>query len=107
MEYDSIMNSAFEPDPLSHALAAWRVGPCRNPRFRAGVWAQIAANRKAPTWSGYLRAHGALVAGALALAVVTGAWRGREEARARDAMARAALVAEYVHGLDARWMRSP
>ena len=101
------MNSAFEPDPLSRVLADWRVAPRRNSQFRAKVRARIEAARGAPTWSGYLRSHGALVAGALAVAVVTGAWRGREEARERDAMARAALVAEYVHGLDARWMRSP
>ena len=54
-----------------------------------------------------MRAHGALVAGALMLAVVLGAWTGRERARERTAAARAALVADYVHGLDARWMRLP
>jgi hypothetical protein len=101
------MKPALEPDPLSRALATWRVAPRRNPRFRAEVWARIETVRRVPTWSGYLRAHGALVAGALAVAVVTGAWRGREEARERNATARAELVAEYVHGLDARWMRSP
>ena len=94
-------------DPLSRVLADWRVAPRRNPLFRAEVWARIEAAGRAPTWAGYLRAHGALVAGALALAVVVGAWRGREQARERDAMARATLVADYVHGLDARWMRSP
>jgi len=101
------MNSPLQPDSISRALADWRVAPRRNPQFRAEVWARIAAARRAPSWSGYLRAHGALVAGALVVAVVLGAWRGREEARERDAMARAALVADYVHGLDARWMRSP
>ena len=54
-----------------------------------------------------MRAHGALVAGALAVAVMLGAWTGRERARGSEAQARAALVADYVHGLDARWMRSP
>lgn len=102
------MNSLpSETDRLSRALADWRVAPRRSPQFRATVWARIEAARRAPTWTGYLRAHGALVAGALAVAVIVGAWRGREQARERDATARAALVADYVHGLDARWMRSP
>ena len=54
-----------------------------------------------------MRAHGALVASALAVADMFGAWSGREQARVREAQARAALVADYVHGLDARWMRLP
>ena len=102
------MNSPpSEPDRLPRVLADWRVAPARNPQFRAAVRARIETARGAPTWSDYVRAHGALVAGALAVAVVVGAWRGREQARERDAMARATLVAEYVHGLDARWMRAP
>ena len=94
-------------ETLSSALAGWRVAPRRNPQFRTAVWARIEATRLAPTWTGYLRAHGALVASALALAVVLGAWRGREQAREREAQARVALIADYVHGLDARWMRLP
>ena len=101
------MNSPSQPDPISSVLASWRVAPPRNPQFRTAVWARIETARRAPSWTGYLRAHGALVASALAVAVMFGAWRGREQARERDASARAALVADYVHGLDARWMRSP
>lgn len=101
------MNPVESPDPLSRALAAWRLRPEANPDFRANVWARIARESRPPTWAGYLRANGALVAGALALAVLFGAWTGREQARERAARAKAALVAEYVHGLDARWMRSP
>ena len=98
------------PDPneiLVRTLADWRVAPQRNPQFRAVVWARIETARRTPAWTGYLHAHGALVAGALAVAVVLGAWRGREQAHESDAMARAALVADYVHGLDARWLRLP
>jgi hypothetical protein len=102
-----IMNAPNPDESLSRTLAAWRVTPPRNPRFRAEVWSRLEAARHAPTWTGYVRAHGALVAGALMLAVVVGAWSGRERARERDAAARATLVAEYVHGLDARWMRLP
>lgn len=101
------MNSPDPNDSLSRTLADWRVTPPRDPQFRAEVWAQIEAARRAPTWTGYLRAHGALVAGALIVAVVLGGWTGRERARERGAAARAALVADYVHGLDARWMRLP
>ena len=81
--------------------------PRRNPQFRVEVWARIETARRLPSWPGYLRAHGALVVGALAVAVLLGAWSGREQARERDAMARTALIADYVHGLDARWMRAP
>jgi len=101
------MNSSDHHETLSRTLADWRVAAPRSPRFRTDVWARIEAARRAPTWAGYLRAHGALVAGALMVAVVLGAWSGRERARGRDAAARSALVADYVHGLDARWMRLP
>lgn len=101
------MNPADSKPLRPRALADWRVTPRRHPNFRADVWARIERERRAPTWTGYVRAHGALVAGALALAVLVGAWSGRERAKTREAQAQAALVAEYVHGLDARWMRSP
>ncbi len=94
-------------EPLARALSDWRVASHRNPQFRAEVWQRIEAARRTPTWTNYLRAHGALVASALMIAIMLGAWGGRERARARDAAARDALVAEYVHGLDARWMRLP
>ena len=96
-----------EPDRLDCALNEWRLAPAHNPRFRAETWARIEAARRPPSWAGYLRAHGALVAGALAGALLLGAWEGRAQARERDAAARATLVADYVHGLDARWMRLP
>jgi len=101
------MNTPDPEEPLSRTLADWRVTPPRHPHFRPDVWSRIEAARRAPTWTGYVRAHGALVAGALMLAMVLGAWTGRERARERDAAARATLVADYVHSLDARWMRLP
>ncbi len=101
------MNAPEPEDSLSRTLAGWRVTPRRNPQFRAGVWQRIAAARREPSWAGYARAHGAVVATALTVAVALGAWTGRERARDRDAAARSALVAEYVHSLDARWMRLP
>ena len=101
------MNSPNSHDPLPGALAAWQIAPRRNPRFRAEVRARIDATRRPSAWSAYLRTHGALVAAALVGAVALGGWRGHEQARERGAQARAALVADYVHGLDARWMRAP
>ena len=67
----------------------------------------IDATQRPPAWSVYWRTHGALVVAALVCAVALGGWRGHEQARERGAQARAALVADYVHGLDARWMRAP
>jgi hypothetical protein len=101
------MNTSDPKESLSRALADWRVAPSRDPGFRAEVQARIQAERHAPGWAGYVRAHGALIAAALMLAVGLGAWSGRAQAQQRDAAARAALVADYVHGLDARWMRLP
>jgi len=94
-------------EPLARTLADWRLAPKPNPQFRAEVWARIEAARRAPPWPSYARAHATVMAGALMLAVVLGAWTGRAQARERAATARAALVADYVHGLDARWMRLP
>lgn len=101
------MNPAESESSLTRALAEWRLTPRRHPNFRADVWARIERDRRAPTWTGYLRAHGALVAAALAVAVIVGAWSGRARARTQDEQAKAVLVTEYVRGLDARWMRSP
>jgi hypothetical protein len=101
------MNTIEPDDALSRTLAGWRVTPRRDPQFRTAVRGRLEADRRAPTWAGYARAHGALVASALTIAVMLGAWTGRERARERDAAARAAVVADYVHGLDARWMRLP
>jgi hypothetical protein len=101
------MTPVESPDGLSRALTGWRVSPETNPNFRAEVWARIDRESRAPTWTGYLRANGVLVASALASAVLVGAWTGRGQAREREARAKAELVAEYVHALDSRWMRAP
>jgi len=92
-------------DTLDRVLNDWRVAPARNPQFRAEVWARIGAG--AQPWSVYARRHGAMVAGALALAVVVGAVTGRERARAQTAADRAQLASAYVQGLDARSMVQP
>lgn len=101
------MNPSKSDDPLSVTLADWRVAPPRDPQFRAAVWGRIEGKRGAPTWSVYLRAHAALVAGALAVAVVAGSLLGRGEARARVEAERTAMVNDYVQSLDARAMRMP
>ena len=101
------MKSLDPNETLSRTLAGWTVAPPHDSQFRAEVWSRIEAARRAPTWTGYMRAHGALIAGTLVLAVMLGAWTGRARAQERATAARAALVADYVHSLDARWMRLP
>jgi hypothetical protein len=97
-----------EPDKsLARLLAGWRVAPARNPNFRQAVWTRIGARDGTARWTGYLRAHAALVAGAFALALIAGAWSGRERAQARAAADRSKLVTNYVQALDARTMRGP
>ncbi len=101
------MNSSDSDKSLSRALADWRVAPARDPQFRPGVWARIASIQTNPTWGGYLRAHVALLTGAVALAIVAGAWTGRGQARQRVEVERTALATAYVRALDARVMRGP
>lgn len=94
-------------DPLSHTLAEWRVRPARNPHFRAAVWARVEAAARPSTWTRFARTHPAAVSGILAAAVLLGALTGRTEARQHEQQERAAIAANYVHALDARWMRHP
>jgi hypothetical protein len=86
-------------------LREWRVEPRRDPGFRAAVRQRIEAVTVSANWTNYVRGHAMAVAGAIVLAVVLGAWGGREQAREHVAAERAALVADYVRALDARWMR--
>ena len=98
------MNTPPEDNSFSRLLGAWRVSPRRDPQFRPGVWARIAAARAALPWPAYLRLHAAALAGALAVALVAGAWIGREQARARVAADRDTIARAYVQALDARAM---
>jgi outer membrane lipoprotein SlyB len=90
-------------DSLSRTLAAWRVGPRRDPQFRAAVHARIAGGA-GTSWAAFARAHAPLVAGALAVAMVLGALTGREQARARVAADNGRIASAYVQSLDARAM---
>ena len=99
------MKSPEEDGSLTRALADWRVAPRRDPQFRTAVWARIEAARSAPSWNGYARRHAPALAGALAVALVLGAWVGREQARARVAADRDVIARAYVQALDARTMR--
>lgn len=101
------MNSPDLKSELSRALAEWTIAPPRDPQFRTGVWQRIAAARRPVSWAGYARGHLSVLAGATALALVVGAWAGREQARARVSAERAQIVAAYVESLDARAMRMP
>jgi hypothetical protein len=99
------MNDSKIDESLSRTLADWRVTPRRDPQFRTAVWARIEAARRALTWTGYLRRHAPAMAAALAVAVVLGAWIGREQARARVEADRNEIASAYVQALDARTMR--
>lgn len=101
------MNSSDPDKSLARLLADWRVTPTRNPQFRPGVWARITAARAEPTWAAYVRAHAALLAGMLAVAMVVGAWTGRGRAQRRVAAENTTMAAAYVRALDARVMRGP
>ncbi len=94
-------------DPLSPTLREWRVAPHPNPNFRTNVWARIDAARRPSTWTKFARAHPAFVAAFVAAGVLFGAWSGQAKARERTDADRTTLAANYVHRLDARWMREP
>ncbi len=100
------MDAPNPTDPLSRALADWRVAPRRTAEFRALVQARLAGGGATGelSWTAYARRHIAGVAGALALALALGAFGGQEIARARAAAQSARLATAYVQGLDARAM---
>jgi hypothetical protein len=102
-----IMESHDSDQIISRALEQWRVTPRSNPSFRAAVWSRIEAVRGDLSWSGYARAHAAVLGGALALALALGGWVGRETARSRVDADRAEIASAYVQALDARLMTMP
>lgn len=90
------------PDPLSTALAGWRIAPPADPEFRSAVWQRITALRSRESWPAYLRAHP--TAWALAAVVVLSAagWTGHAAAQARMRADREAIVITYLTDLDPR-----
>lgn len=101
------MNMKQEDEKLTRALADWRVTPAANPDFRPGVWARIARARREVAFGEFLRTHAVPCAALLVVALGVGAWTGQDRAKTRVAAERAALVANYVQGLDARAMVMP
>jgi len=99
------MDPSQTPDLLSRTLASWRVVAPRNPQFRTAVRERIGAGSRAQPWAVYARRHAAAVGGALALALVAGAFTGQDRARSRVAAESARMAAAYVQGLDARSMQ--
>ena len=92
------------PDPLPPLLAAWRVEPQPDPRFRRSVRERLGGSAAGATWAAFVRRRAALVVGALAVAGVGGALGGHDRARARADEDRARLASAYVAALDARLM---
>jgi hypothetical protein len=101
------MDSSEPPDSLSRTLRAWRVDPPRQPQFRAEVWQRLRGRPAAGSWFVYARQHATAVTGALTLALLAGAFLGREQARAHAAAERDQLATAYVQALDARAMQMP
>jgi hypothetical protein len=101
------MNSSDNNDAVARALQDWQLAPARDPQFRAAVWARIEAVQHGVPWARYVRAHTAMLAGALVLALAVGGWIGRTKARSRVAADRAAIASAYVQALDARAMATP
>jgi hypothetical protein len=101
------MSSNEPDDALSRTLASWRVKPPARPDFRAAVWTRIERGRANLSWLGYVREHVPAIGGALALALVVGAFGGAATARARIEAHSAQLATAYVQSLDARAMRMP
>jgi len=101
------MPSNDSNDPLSADLANWRLTPRRNPQFRAIVASRIEAASAPSTWSKFARAHAPVVSAVLLGSLVVGAVGGLSEARHRSRADEQAIAANYVHSLDARWMRHP
>ena len=103
----SLMAHETPPDPLSSTLAHWHVQPPRDPQFRAQVWSRLEQLRRPSNWPEFARTHARALGGALAIALVIGAWAGREQARARVDEDRAMIASAYVQGMDARLMQLP
>lgn len=101
------MNSPEPSDTFARLLQAWRLQTPRNPDFRAAVWRRVEQARQPLSWPRYVRAHGATVGAAFAVAIAVGALTGREQARARVAAERNELATSYVKALDARSMVMP
>ena len=91
---------------LARVLKSWSVAPAADPSFRAKVWRRVESGEGKTTLGAYLRANARLVILALILAIALGGFGGWAEAEKRADSDRTDLAAIYVHGLDARWMRS-
>jgi hypothetical protein len=88
-------------EPLSRALARWRIEPAPDPGFRPAVWQRIHHQPRA-SWAGYLQAHLATWA-VVALVGISGAgWVGHSAGQARLAAERDAMVTTYLVELDPR-----
>lgn len=95
------MTSSPPPDPLSRALAAWRVDPPADPAFRPAVWQRLSALRR-EDWRAYLRAHLAAWCVVALVATAAAGWAGRSAARADLDAERERMIFSYLGDLDPR-----
>ena len=95
------MNSSDPNDPVSSALANWRVQPHADPNFRPAVWQRI-RERSGETWATYVRAHIAAWSVAAVLTLTVAGWAGVSVGRAQLDAKREAMVVAYLVELDPR-----
>ena len=95
------MNSPEPNDPISRALAEWRVEPKADPNFRPAVWQRI-RQRSRETWITYVQAHAAAWSVLAVVAVTAAGWIGVSAGRSRLAEQREAIVVAYLVELDPR-----
>ena len=88
-------------DPLSQALATWRVEPTPDASFRPAVWQRLQGSAK-DSWAGYVRRHLAAWSAVAVVAVVAAGWAGASAGQARLKADRAAMVVAYLVELDPR-----
>ena len=97
----TIMKPPEADDPLSRALATWRVEPKPDPNFRPAVWQRIQRSAQ-DSWAGYVRRHLAAWSAVALVTVMAAGWAGVSAGRARLTADRAAMVVAYLVELDPR-----
>ena len=95
------MNSSDPNDPVSRALADWRVQPRTDPNFRPAVWQRI-RQRSGETWATYVRTRVAVWSVAALLTVTAAGWAGIVAGRSQLDAKRNAMVVAYLVDLDPR-----
>ena len=97
------MKPADPNDPLSRALADWKVHAKSDPHFRPSVWQRIREDSR-ETWASYVRARVVGWSVTAGLAVAIAGWAGHSAAKAKLDASRDEMVVSYLGKLDPRVM---